>query len=332
MIEQVAEAVWRIGVALPGNPLGELNSYFIRGEQRDLLIDTGFRREECRKELEDGLQALHSDRDRLDVFVTHCHSDHGGLANDIVGKNGHIYMSLTDLAQFREMVYGDFHAKRCRRFSKEGFDPSLLDEAYSSNPARIMAAREITEQYVGLGPGARISLGSCELEVLMMPGHSPGNTMLWEEKRRIMFTGDHILYDITPNITLWDDETDFLGLYLNSLREAASYPVVRSFPGHRKSGDYHKRIAELLDHHDQRLEEVLDIVRARPGLTAYEIASHMRWNFHADRWEKAQAAQKWFATGECLAHLEHLRRMDLVIKNYDGAVYTYRYVKDRLTG
>lgn len=51
LVEQVAEGIWRIGVELPQNPLRELNSYMIKGKEngRDLLIDTGFRREECRE-------------------------------------------------------------------------------------------------------------------------------------------------------------------------------------------------------------------------------------------------------------------------------------------
>ena len=52
LVEQVADGIWRIGVELPQNPLRELNSYLIKGKEneRDLLIDTGFRREECRAE------------------------------------------------------------------------------------------------------------------------------------------------------------------------------------------------------------------------------------------------------------------------------------------
>lgn len=49
VVEQVKENIYRLGVTLPQNPLRELNSYLIRGGERDLLIDTGFRRPECRR-------------------------------------------------------------------------------------------------------------------------------------------------------------------------------------------------------------------------------------------------------------------------------------------
>ncbi|MFQ7450231.1 MAG: hypothetical protein ACLRNQ_01020 [Flavonifractor plautii] len=47
MTECISEGLYRIPVPLPGNPLRELNSYLLRGQERSLLIDTGFRQEEA---------------------------------------------------------------------------------------------------------------------------------------------------------------------------------------------------------------------------------------------------------------------------------------------
>ncbi len=99
VVEKVADGIWRIGVELPQNPLRELNSYLIRGKEngRDLLIDTGFRREECREALFAGLQALGSSPERLDILLTHLHSDHTGLSREAAGAGSRIYISGTDL-------------------------------------------------------------------------------------------------------------------------------------------------------------------------------------------------------------------------------------------
>ena len=53
MIREVETNIYAISVPLKGNPLKYLNSYLIRGNERDLLIDTGFRRDSCREALED---------------------------------------------------------------------------------------------------------------------------------------------------------------------------------------------------------------------------------------------------------------------------------------
>lgn len=53
-VEEVYPGIFRIPVGLPHNPLKELNSYFIPGRDRNLLIDTGFRMEKCRADIEPG--------------------------------------------------------------------------------------------------------------------------------------------------------------------------------------------------------------------------------------------------------------------------------------
>ena len=35
-------------------------------------------------------------------------------------------------------------------------------------------------------------------------------------------------------------------------------------------------------------------------------------------------AQKWFAVGECMAHLDYLRLRGLAARDWDGAVWHYR--------
>ena len=75
MVTQVAPNLYRIPVPLPGNPLRNLNAYLIRGD-RNLLVDTGFRQEECRTALKAGLAELGVDMADTDIFLTHLHSDH----------------------------------------------------------------------------------------------------------------------------------------------------------------------------------------------------------------------------------------------------------------
>ena len=99
---------------------------------------------------------------------------------------------------------------------------------------------------------------------------------------------------------------DALGTYLDSLRKIDAYDVRLALPGHRKTGDFHQRIAQLLEHHHRRLDEALSVVKAHPGRPAYDIAGHMTWKIRANSWQDFPVAQKWFAVGECMSHLDYL--------------------------
>ena len=138
-----------------------------------------------------------------------------------------------------------------------------------------------------------------------------------------MFTGDHVLFDITPNITSWTGMRDALGSYLENLERVREYPVRLALPGHRHTGDYRARVEAIQRHHAARLADALRIVEAAPGLTAYEIAGRMSWNIRARSWDEFPLVQKWFAVGECISHLDHLRRRHLVRSEFTAEKWRY---------
>lgn len=306
MIEEIAKDLYRIPVPLPGNPLKELNSYFIRGGERDLLVDTGFRKAECLDALQAGLRRLGSQPARRDVLITHLHTDHAGTADLAVGPRGRIYVNHAELSYSRRNRAENLDGEMLRRFESEGFDRAHMRRLFAAESDN-MKMPGFGSRLVVLQARQCLTYGDYRLETIPVPGHTPGNMMLWAEKQGIMFCGDHILFDVSPNITPYAGVEDSLGNYLDSLREAANYPVRLALPGHRKSGDYQARIAQLLAHHARRLDQVRRIVQETPGLCACEIAQRMPWNIRAESWEDFPVAQQWFAMGECMAHLDHIR-------------------------
>ena len=156
MTECISEGLYRIPVPLPGNPLRELNSYLLRGRERSLLIDTGFRQEEGRRALFAGLAELDVDPRDVDVALTHLHSDHSGLAPEVVGETGWIYVSGPDRA-YLEQPEDTKWAHTDAFYISEGFPPELLAQN-RANPARALAPVP-TGRYRTLEPGAVLEAG-----------------------------------------------------------------------------------------------------------------------------------------------------------------------------
>ncbi len=129
-----------------------------------------------------------------------------------------------------------------------------------------------------------------------------------------MIAGDCILDDITPNIPFEKWITNPLGLYLKSLDKIDRMDINLVLPGHRRViQDIHKRVNELKDHHKNRLNEVLHILKNGP-MNAYHIASQMTWDINCNSRETFPRAQKFFATAEAVTHLELLCNENLVRK------------------
>ncbi len=306
MAEEILRNIYRIEVPLPKNPLQRLNSYLIRGEDRSLLIDTGFNQPECRAALLPALEELGVDRSTLDIFGTHIHSDHIGLAPEVVGEGRSIYLGSGDFHWVSSEESDRYWVIMDERFFIEGFPQEELDYLVDKNPARNFGPALDLPSYQVVKGGDTFDIGGHHLEVIEAPGHTPGMVCLWMEEEGVMFTADHILFDITPNITMWPNMDDALGSYLESLEKFKHFPVKRSLPGHREAGDYLGRIDELLRHHAHRVGESEKIVQENPGLTTYEIAGRMTWKITAKTWAQFPVIQKFFAVGEALSHLDYL--------------------------
>jgi glyoxylase-like metal-dependent hydrolase (beta-lactamase superfamily II) len=176
-----------------------------------------------------------------------------------------------------------------------------------------------------LDDGDTLSYGGRRLRLVLTPGHTPGHMCLWDDENQVLFLGDHVLYDISPNITTWPGFDDPLGRYVDSLVAVSAYPARIALPGHRGvSGTLSERVGAIIEHHGRRLREMLDALDACPGLTAWELAGKMSWNIRTDRgWEDFPPEQRWFAVSETDAHLEYLLRRGRVKCAEDGALLRY---------
>ncbi len=147
---------------------------------------------------------------------------------------------------------------------------------------------------------------------------------LYDAGAKILFSGDHVLKDITPNLSGWVEERDSLYRYLGSLEKIATYDVDWVLPGHRTLfQDLRGRIADLKRHHEVRAEEVLNILRGG-ARSAYHVASRMTWAIRCNGWSEFPVQQTWFAGGEALAPLQYLQRQGRVSRERGEGGYTYR--------
>ena len=140
----------------------------------------------------------------------------------------------------------------------------------------------------------------------------------------MLFSGDHVLFHISPNICRWEGVPDALGDYLESLDRVKELPVKHLLPAHRaETGELRVRAEELKAHHAKRLDDARKIVAESPGLTAYEITGRMQWSIHARNWAEFPLTQKFFAVGEALAHLDWLEARGGVTRRLENGKERY---------
>src|SRR5699024_7146153 len=111
--------------------------------------------------------------------------------------------------------------------------------------------------------GECVHFGKYTYEIIFTPGHSDGLICLYNKDQGVLFSTDHILPKITPNISYWfHGDPNPLQTYLQSLEKVKRLDAHYVIPSHGKPFyGANERIEEIVDHHEERLHETLEIIQ-----------------------------------------------------------------------
>ncbi len=335
-IKELMPGLYRIPVPLTGNPLKELNCYlFRRTEQqgsRNLIVDTGFAKRECFETIELGCAACGAALEETDILLTHIHADHISGVPLLKRPGIKVYIGRLDVKFLVESNGGrnfrDVLEDVVLRLRESRVDERILKEMTEATFSTIMPKEAQYCEYEFIEDGERLTAGGYTLKAVCTPGHTPGHMCFEVENTGAMILGDHVMFDITPNITHWPGVEDSLGDYLNSLDRIDACDVTLPLPAHRHKGDFHSRISQLREHHEKRIEECLSVVHRLNVGYLYDIAGGMTWKIRADSWDGFPPMQRWFAIGECISHIDYLKKRGYIEELRDKKGFLcYRAVK-----
>src|SRR5439155_5995530 len=173
--------------------VGRVNTYLIEDEPLT-LVDSGPNSGKALDELQHQLaEHGHSIDDIELIVVTHQHMDHLGLVDIIASHSGAEVAAIDKLSGFVE----DFSGAAAR--DDEFATAVMLRNGISEDV--VQALRQVSSAFRAWGGKAKVTrpladgelleLRDRELRVLHRPGHSPSDTVFWDEQRRILIAADH---------------------------------------------------------------------------------------------------------------------------------------------
>jgi glyoxylase-like metal-dependent hydrolase (beta-lactamase superfamily II) len=315
----------KLPITMPGSTLAYVNTYLIQGDNGYLLVDTALNTDEALDSLQKQLAEIGSDiRDISQILVTHVHPDHYGMAGRIKQLSGALFTTHDIEKGFIESRYINMDELLEQTARWLGINGAPPDNLADMRDATVGLKQYIVPTYPDftLHGGETIATGMFTFQVLWTPGHSSGHICLYEPEKKVLISGDHILPTITPNVSKHPQSIENpLGRYLDSLNDLKKLDVELVLPGHEDPFTRLKpRIDELLQHHEQRIAEILTTLKGKPT-TAYQIARELTWKDCTD-WQDMPSPHQRLAMFETLAHLELMTVNGQTSKiSRDGIIY-----------
>ncbi len=316
---EVARGVLWMRLAMP-IALDHINVYAVRDGEGWALVDTGLNLPASRAAWDALLAGPLEGRPVTRVICTHMHPDHIGLAGWLCERfAAPLLMTRLEYVTARMLLAdtGQPAPEAGATFYRAaGWDEDQIERYRREFGQFGRAVAAMPAGYVRLREGDRLSIGGEDWRVVVGEGHSPEHACLWREADGVVLGGDQILPKISSNVSVWPTEPDAdpLGDWLVSLERMKSvFPEeVLVLPSHGEPFQgVHSRLDALLRGHRtalRRLERSLKTpkraVDVFPALFARPVGDGVRG----------------MATGESLAHLNHLLRQGRVerVRDADG--------------
>lgn len=232
------KAIYPIIYKLNSNPLQSINCYLYQHNNVLTLIDAGIDTSDFRAFFEQQLNNFGFElTDINQIILTHHHSDHIGLVNDIVKLiDIPVYahylaiprLYMTEEYQLQKIA---FFSKLYREYGCEELAAERIEKMKNTfeNSHLYKLNVKITPLYDNYLLG--------DLQVLEMPGHSLDSIVLFDTEAKWLFAGDLILSHGSSNALIDHDSNGFLLptviQYRTSLEKCLKLEVQKVFSGHQ---------------------------------------------------------------------------------------------------
>jgi glyoxylase-like metal-dependent hydrolase (beta-lactamase superfamily II) len=315
--------IHRIPVPVPFPQAGgPVNVYAIEEAGGGLLLfDSGLGTDVAREALAAGFRAIGRRYDEVTrIVVSHGHVDHYGGARAV--QEGHggelpVYAHPDDAPKISEQGWRwrDQAPRYGAYLARLGVPGEVLLAISKEGERGFGMARRLAEVRP-IGEGDVIRTKHLVLEVLHMPGHTPGLLCAYDRATRLFLSDDHLLEHVSPNPLIelgpGGEEGWFRPLlaYLENVGRMHRLDIDLVLPGHGAPFTGHRRVIDsLVQFYGKRQAKIRETLAGGP-LTGWDVTRALF------PWAKPRDA--FLTVSETVANLEVLEARGEVLREDDG--------------
>ena len=244
---------------------------------RSLMIDAGFKDQGCYQKLKEALVALEIPMNQLDLYLTHRHHDHSGLAETFAAEGVHLFMNPAeerhpyDCLSYR--VNEDTQRAQTKVMRWVGITPDHTAYAWDNFMRFSKRIKDHGEwalaisdfPYTPVKEGDRFAYGDYCFRSVSLKGHTYGQIGLIEEEKHILFTADQLIHGISPIVvTTYPDEHLLEGMFASLRKIKEAYTDWTIIPSHGEIiRDVRADVDRIVYSYLNKSTKALDFLKAR---------------------------------------------------------------------
>ncbi len=320
---EITEGIFWFPMPLPMMGPDYVNCYILDDGQEIALVDTGANIGDCKDIWENILHKNFPNKKISNVYVTHHHPDHIGLAGWLCEKYNTEMICSRTAYLMAKMLSVDVHEKVSSStelfWRRAGMSQEMLEEKLRTRPFNFGdGVSPLDKGFTRISEKEIVSINGVDWTVSMGNGHAPEHATFWSKERNLLLAGDQVLPGISSNLGVYPTEpnADTVGDWINScekfLKLASDEHVV--LPGHgRPFSGLPLRLTQLIENHEAALKRIKEALKAGPK-TAVDLFNTI---FKRD----INKREYMLALHEAVGHVNHLYKTGLVNRDVsqDGA-------------
>jgi len=323
-MQKLADDLYWIRFTLPFR-LNHINLFAFDTDTGWLLLDCGINSADTAAQWRALLDGPLKGQPVSGIIVSDYHAVHVGYAGALAAVTGApVYMGAVE---YEQAVWGLNHSDAdyanviCNAYQQFGLAKAHIDAARRTGNYYRFLTGDLPDVTVIDDSHHFITKAGC-WQVRFDAGHSPGHMSLTDSARQLHICVDFLLPRISPNISakLRDLDYDMLADYQRYLDGMMACPANwLIIPGH--DWPYYGggvRAKQLRQHHNARLQHILDAIGDQPISTNDAMATLFPFEMTGH--------EVFFASCEARAHLNHLVQSGQLQK-IDDASGIDRFVK-----
>jgi glyoxylase-like metal-dependent hydrolase (beta-lactamase superfamily II) len=304
--------------------LDHINLWLLAGPDGWTIVDCGYGDGGTRALWEIHFGGTMKGRPATKVIATHYHPDHLGNARWLMDRfrcpvamtQAEFLTAHAVLDQRATHAFADTFAL----FAAHGMAPEFVSGLAARGNHYRTGVPDVPAVFERMLEGDDVHAGGASWRVICGHGHSPEHASLYCAERGLLISGDMLLPRISTNVSAnaAEPDGDSLARFLASLADFESLPPdTLVLPSHGLPfRGIAPRTSQLAAHHAARLAELEAAIGAAPGPVSASDVLPVLFRRELD------LQQRFFATGEAIAHLNHLWHLGRIRRTVsaDGAI------------